>query len=280
MLERTSLRVTTEVIEKNTHELEQRRRAPATSPGVYQWVNKVYQAQMFNYGLRDDVRLHGAGAGGVPDRGARRRARQRGRAREAAGVHAAPDQITESNYDYWVQAVRRDRRRARRRRCTRPSRSTSRPAAATSTTDYNHSGQITIDDGYRAVFGTVGVRRQRSGSDDAVIDVVLGRAHPPDSSGGHWRVDARRSTTSATRSRSRSTPSTCSHVAVAVEVKCQRTDRAMEKWRLETHAKLTTAHKARLAEYEEKLAALELQAGVAIRGTQPRAQPGTHERTS
>ena len=38
--------------------------------GVYQWVNKVYQAQMFNYGLRTHVRLHGSGAGRVPDRGA------------------------------------------------------------------------------------------------------------------------------------------------------------------------------------------------------------------
>jgi hypothetical protein len=58
-------------------------------------------------------------------------------------------------------------------------------------------------------------------------------------------------------------------VAVAVEVKCQRTDRAMEKWRFETHAKLTTAYKARLSEYEEKLAALQLQAGVAIHGRNP-----------
>jgi len=60
-----------------------------------------------------------------------------------------------------------------------------------------------------------------------------------------------------------------SHIAVAVEVKCQRTDRAMEKWQLETHAKLTTAYKARLSEYEEKLAALQLQAGVSIQGKNP-----------
>jgi hypothetical protein len=38
---------------------------------------------------------------------------------------------------------------------------------------------------------------------------------------------------------------------------------------METHAKLTTAYKARLSEYEEKLAALEVQAGVAIRGRNP-----------
>lgn len=49
-----------------------------------------------------------------------------------------------------------------------------------------------------------------------------------------------------------------SQVAVAIEVKCQRTDRAMEKWRLETHAKLATAHAALVADYEEKLAALQL----------------------
>ena len=53
----------------------------------------------------------------------------------------------------------------------------------------------------------------------------------------------------------------CSQVAVAIEVKCQRTDRALEKWRLETHAKLTTAHAALVADYEEKLAALQAAGG-------------------
>jgi hypothetical protein len=43
----------------------------------------------------------------------------------------------------------------------------------------------------------------------------------------------------------------------------------MQKWRLDTHAKLTAAYKARLSEYEEKLAALEIQAGIAIQGKNP-----------
>jgi len=50
----------------------------------------------------------------------------------------------------------------------------------------------------------------------------------------------------------------CSQVAVAIEVKCQRTDRALEKWRLKTHAKLRTAHQAQVSDYEEKLAQLKL----------------------
>ena len=51
VLERSSLRVTNEVIEKNTHALDNVDGAGHIS-GVYQWVNKVYQAQMFNYGIR------------------------------------------------------------------------------------------------------------------------------------------------------------------------------------------------------------------------------------
>src|SRR5262249_15016835 len=59
--------------------------------------------------------------------------------------------------------------------------------------------------------------------------------------------------------------------SVAVEVKCQRTDRAMDKWRFETHGKLTSAYQARLSEYQEKVASLQMQAGVAIRGKSPAA---------
>lgn len=60
-----------------------------------------------------------------------------------------------------------------------------------------------------------------------------------------------------------------SDIAAVVEVKCQRTERAMAKWRHDTHAKLTVAYRARLAEYEEKLAALEAQAGIEIEGQSP-----------
>lgn len=59
------------------------------------------------------------------------------------------------------------------------------------------------------------------------------------------------------------------NVAVAVEIKCQRTYRALEQWQHETHAKLTAAYNARLAEYEEKKTALEIQAGVEIEGKNP-----------
>ncbi|MBA4143712.1 MAG: hypothetical protein H0X43_12100 [Nitrosospira sp.] len=49
-------------------------------------------------------------------------------------------------------------------------------------------------------------------------------------------------------------------VAVAVEVICEATERATDLWRAETHAKLVQAYRARLSEYETKLAELEAEA--------------------
>jgi hypothetical protein len=58
-------------------------------------------------------------------------------------------------------------------------------------------------------------------------------------------------------------------IAVGIEIKCKRTDYAYRKWQLDTHAKLMDAYQAKLADYEERLAALELQAGVEIEGKNP-----------
>src|SRR5206468_618843 len=66
-------------------------------------------------------------------------------------------------------------------------------------------------------------------------------------------------------------------IAVAIEVKCKRTDRAMDKWRLETHGKLMIAYQARLSEYQETLAQLEARAGSAVRGRNPAANRITIE---
>ncbi len=277
VLERSSLRVTNEVIEKNSHELDNVRwhrphlgRVPVGQQGL-----PGPDVQLRH---PDDVRLHGAGAGRLPDRGARGRARQRGRAREAGAVHAAagPDHRVEllpAGSSSTAPPTSRPRRR-----CTRRSRSTSRPGAERQETDYNHSGQIAIDEGYRAVLGVVGMRPERLGVETRASTSCSERQTHRFSGGlgiSVWstplerrdRLDAVRAGHRGCTARSRS----------AVEVKCQRTDRAMIKWRLDTHAKLTTAYKARLAEYEEKLAALEVQAGVAIRGHEPRAEPGAHE---
>ena len=134
-------------------------------------------------------------------------------------------------------------------------------------TDYNHSGQVQIDDGYRAIHGTIGVAGNIWES-NSTVDVVLGnRSHRFQAMGlSVWSTGLSSETDSIPFAIN---TWRYSDIAIAGEVKCQRTERALMKWRLNTHTKLTNAYKAKLAEYEEKLAELELQAGVSIEGTHP-----------
>lgn len=266
VLSRTTVRTLTETIEKNVHSLDNRGGTGHIS-GVYQWVNKIYQAQMFNYGLRMMFDFM------VPEPAAFLIAALE-RANNAAvtltkppDFTLQPNQITTSNYHYWVKVCgATDVAPPPELYVTKSA--DFKAGGGDSKTNYNHSAQIAIDEGYRAVYGTVGVVRNIWENDHSV-DVALGRRtqRMPD---GDWLW------TTSLDSEVGSIPLAidtfhCSQVAVAIEVKCQRTDRALEKWQLETHAKLSAAHQAQVADYEEKLNQLKLQAGVAIQGRNPAA---------
>lgn len=266
VLQRTTVRTLTETIEKNSHELDNVG-GPGHISGVYQWVSKVYEAQLYNYGLRAMFDFM------VPEPGAFLVAALEKARASAQSLTKPPDfdllpsQVTESNYQYWVkQCGATDVTPPPELYRTKSAQF--KASGGESKTNYNHAELIAIDDGYRAVFGTVG-KVANVWEDDHTLDIVLGR-RTQRLSAGEWLWtttldDERDSIPLALDSFH------LSQVAVAVEVKCQRTDRALDKWRLETHAKLVTAHRALVADYEEKLAALKLQAGVAIRGRNPAA---------
>jgi len=264
ILERSSLRVTNEVIEKNTHSLNNVGGTGDIS-GVYQWVNKVYRAQMLNYGLRTIFDFM------IPEPAAMLvYVMQSAHASETALTKPPeftlqPDQVTEGNYAYWVKLY--------------GATDVAPPPEVYATvghdfsagggddkTDYNHSAQLTVPEGYQAIQGTIGLVTniwESSGS----TDVVLGR-RVKRMGGSEWvwttSLDDERGAVPFGLNTFR-----ISDIAAAAEVKCQRTARALRTWAADTHAKLTNAYRARLAEYEETLAALELQAGVAIEGQNP-----------
>ncbi len=273
VLQRTTVRTLTETIEKNLHELDNVAGTGHVS-GVYQWVNKLYRAQMFNYGLRVMFDFM------VPEPAAFLIAALEQAGKAAVTLTKPPDftllpsQVTESNYSYWVKVCGATDV-APPPELYRTKSADFKAGGGDSKTNYNHSAQVVIDDGYRAVYGSVGVVRN-NWEPDCSVDVVLGR-RTQRLPNGQWLW-----TTSLDDERD-SIPLGidtfhCSQVAVAIEVKCQRTDRALEKWRLETHAKLKTAHQGLVADYEDKLNKLKLQAGVAIRGRNPVANDVTIRR--
>ncbi|MFB7494521.1 hypothetical protein ACFC09_07400 [Streptomyces sp. NPDC056161] len=267
VLERTSLRVTTEVTEKNTHTLDNHPGIEHIS-GVYQWVNKVYQAQMFNYGLRTMFdfmvpepaaflihTLQSAHAGAV-------------RLDKPPSFTLQANQVDETNYHYWVQAYQAtDVTPPPEMYVTKSF--DFKAGGGDSKTNYNHSGQITVDEGYQAFQGSVAYLCDVWESQHS-LDVAVGRRTHRFGPGDSWvwitMLDEEQGSLPVAVDTFR-----LSQVAVAVEVKCRRTEHAMEKWRADTHAKLTIAYRARLAEYEEKLAALTLEAGVGIEGRNPQA---------
>jgi hypothetical protein len=264
VLERSSLRVTNEVIEKNRHVLDNDGGQGHIS-GVYQWVNKVYEAQMYDYGLRTMYDFM------IPEPGAFLIAALQNVHANAVEIEKPvpftlrPDQITETNFYSWVhQYGATDVQPPPEIYKTKSL--DFHAGGGDATTDYTHSAEIGIAEGYKAVYGTVGSLKN-IWEDRAAVDVVLGsRIHRFAVGDWMWSTslnDERDSIPFALKTKY------VGDVAVAVEVKCQRTERALLKWKHETHAKLTQAYKARLSEYEEKLAALEIQAGVVIRGKNP-----------
>lgn len=269
VLERTSLRITNEVTEKNVHSLDNVD-GPGHISGVYQWVNKVYRAQMFNYGLRTLFDFM------VPEPAAFLiKAMQRSHdsvleLEKPEPFNATPAQIDESNYGYWVNAygatdVVPPPEMYRTKSADFKANDEDPP------TMLNHSGQIAIDEGYEARWAYVGTLVFYWSEDFALFFVV----------GDNFRQvtlsPAKSYPTVHTLNMANEKSSVAfalitnrvANVGFTIEIKCQRTDAALNKWRAETHAKLTNAYRARLSEYEEKLAAIEMQAGVAIRGANP-----------
>lgn len=269
VLKRTTLRITHEVAEKNSHILDNTGGAGHIS-GVYQWVNKVYQAQMFNYGLRTMFDFM------VPEPAAYLIKAMQSAHESAVELEKpeeftlTPDQISETNYGDWVNAYSATD--------VSPPPEMYRTVAADfkandeePPTMMNHSGQIAIEDGYEAIkaylgtlvfyweqnwalFAVVGDNfRQISMDDDMTYPTMQTLTLSNETGSVPFAIITNR----------------VANVGLTIEVKCQRTELAMNKWRAETHAKLLSAYRARLSEYEEKLANIEVQAGVAIKGANP-----------
>ena len=264
VLERSSLRVTNEVIDKNNHTLDNIKGDGHIS-GVYQWVNKVYHAQMFNYGLRTLFDFM------IPEPAAFIIAAMNKVHASAVEIEKPvnftllPNQITEWNYFEWVH--RYGATDVQPPPEVYKTKSLDFKAGGTDDgVNYNHSGQITIDEGYHAIYGTVS-NVVNIWEDNYSVEVALGNRY-------HRFTGGDRIWTTTLDGERDSIPFglntlEVADIAATVEVKCQRTDRAMMKWKQETHAKLTIAYKARLAEYEEKVANLQMQAGVTIQGKNP-----------
>lgn len=265
VLQRQTLRITNEVEEKNRHELDNKG-GPGHVIGIYQWIEKLYQAQIFNYGLRTMFDFM------VPEPAAFVIAGLKSAYAEATGLTKPapftlkPGDITEFNYGYWVLQYEATGVNPP------PEMYLTKTADANATSigqdaSFNNSQQIAVDDGYEAIYGYVGYVGNIWKNNYSLDALVGSRTHRFDANNGWvWgtSLDNERGSVPIALNTFK-----MSDIAVGVEIKCRRTDRAMAKWRHDTHATLVQAYEKLLSEYEEKLAALKAQAGVEISGRNP-----------
>lgn len=264
ILQSNRITVTNEVEETNNHTLDNTGGGGHIS-GVYQWVEKLYEAQMYNYGVRMMFDFM------IPEPGAYLvEAMQKAHAsvmeiEKPLQFTLKPNQITESNYNYWIHEYGAAGITPPPEEYITKSLDYS-AGGGDDKTDYYHSGVIQIDEGYKAIHSTIGSLKN-IWNNNAVVDVVIGRkVHRFPTGDWVWSTNLNNETDSIPFGVK---TNDVSDLVIAVEVKCQRTNRAYKKWQLDTHAKLMDAYQAKLADYEESLAALELQAGVEIEGKNP-----------
>ena len=221
--------------------------------GVYQWVSKVYEAQVFNYGPRTVYDIM------IPEPGAflleafRRRRTAAIELEKPPAFDITPDQLTEDDYQTYVTLY--------------GATDVNPPPEpfVTESYDFNTGGEdkdqeftnstrIAVPDGYEAVRATVGV--VVAVWDDWSVDVVIGQRSHRFQSGSSWvwptSLDEETGAVPMAMVTDR-----VGDVAIAIEVICESTERALDLWRAETHAKLINAYRARLSEYEARLAELE-----------------------
>ncbi len=258
---------TIEVFEEtNTHGIDNKAGADHVI-GQYQWIDKVYEAQVFNYGKRllFDVMLPEPAAfllyasGNQPKAGTD--------LVKPPPFTLLPTDITEWNYAFYVErheALGVDPP-------PQPYVTVSKVLEGQGNNSDEGVGTKTLEapikGGYQAIGGNV-LCTLTFWHDDVGIDVVVGKQGRrfTKTNGWSWafpmsnEVDSVPVTVKAFHA---------NVYTVALEINCQRTARALDEWKLKTHAAILQASQKQLRDYEEKLAALEVQAAQQIQGRNP-----------
>ena len=248
-------RTVREFEEKTAHEFDNKDGAGHVV-GIYQWVDKVYQAQVFNYGKRllyDII---------VPEPGAfliQAFARALAEGRELVKPEPftlQPEQVTEYNYGYYAakyEATGIEPPPPLYQVVSETIEVPDGPQSATKT------AKLTVPGGYEAVSGnTIQTNHRRNLGEDWVIELTVGRRwHRRDS---FAKTPLNWSFILSSEVLSLPIALKCSNAwlfTLTVQVVCQRSDATYQKWKTRTHDVIRQAYQRQKAEYEERLANLE-----------------------
>ncbi|OAQ59071.1 hypothetical protein VFPPC_12277 [Pochonia chlamydosporia 170] len=266
-LQRKQITTTTENVDKEGHTIDNSK-GTGNVAGVYQWVNKVYEAQVYNYGLRTMFDFM------IPEPGAflidtmTHMANSKVLLKKPIDLSVTAESLQTNNYLYWAKEYQATDVTPPPEPFITKTVAVNKEGGSeggTNVTHFTASGSIAIDTGYEAVQGSV-VGGWAAVDNTACVTVHLG-AYAITVSGYIFWYPLLNGETQSVSWAMESTMA--SAVILTIQITCRATARAMIAWQVETFGKIMTAYKARLAEYEDKLAQLQLQAGVMIAGKNP-----------
>jgi hypothetical protein len=235
--------------------------------GAYQWVDKVYEAQVYNYGKRMMFDLM------IPEPGAfwlyasTSRPAPGTTSTKPAEFTLTPSQLTPYNYKLYVHQYQVAGVKPPPEPYVVVAKTFEGAAEEKTGGVATKIADVPIPDGYQAVtaYSTGLVTLWHS---DWAVDYAIGTTS--------WRQNGSTSWSHAyTLANEEGTVPIAletfhvDHFAVAVEISCQATARALDIWRLETHAAIQQAYLKLLRDYQDELAALQVQAANAVQGRNP-----------
>lgn len=252
-------RVTHEVEEINDHGIDN---ADGTGPvvGVYQWVDKLYEAQMYRYGGRtmyDFVIPEPAMflTGALEEDATRDVGRPR-----PDPFELDAGQLTEADYLYWANKYHATGIQPPPK--FEVTRSVTFSSGGGEAGDLAQRETITIPEGYHAVQAHIA-----AGFAGAQVYVSVGRhmfLYESVSGMRSSNLDLEEGTLPITM---------IAHGApqfgISIEVVCRRTERAMLDWQIQTHAEIQRAYLDGLARFDEAVARAAANQGVVISGQNP-----------
>ncbi|GAA4757338.1 hypothetical protein GCM10023350_48670 [Nocardioides endophyticus] len=235
--------------------------------GAYQWVDKVYEAQVFNYGKRMMFDLM------IPEPGAfwlhatTMKPMPGTSTTKPTPFTLTPAQIDEWNYRYYVHLYQVAGVKPPPAPYVAVSKTVDGAASDDDDGVLTKIADVPVPDGYQAVTAnTTGLLA--FWHDDWSVDYAVGKTSWRQNGGTGWSHGYTLGNEEGALPFAVKTFHVA-NVAVAVEVTCQRTTRVLDAWKLETHAAIQQGYLKLLRDYQDELAALQVQAQNAIAGRNP-----------
>jgi hypothetical protein len=257
----------TKVKEKNTHGFDNKA-GDGPVVGQYQWVDKIYEAQVFNYGKRMLYDLMLPEPAAFVLYAATQPSKAQAELVKPDPFTLTPADITEWNYPTYVAKY------AAAGVTPPPPAYVTSSKAIEAAGDGNNdwigtkSADVPVTDGYQAISATVWTLFVTDDTDNAWVGESLGSlAHEVTFTSGTWW--------SATMHNETGTVSFTAAllkikaVTINIDLVCQRTSATLDAWKLKTHGAILQAYQQQLRDYQDQLAALQQEATQQAQGVNP-----------